>query len=38
MFDNPPKVPKDHKRWVKENYSKEVIAKNIHNRLQLLLK
>ena len=38
MFDNPPKMPKDHKEWVKENYSKEVIAKNIHNRLQLLLK
>lgn len=33
MYENTPKVAPDHKEWVKENYSREVMGRKIHERL-----
>jgi len=36
MWENPCTVASDHKEWMRENYSEDRIAKDIHNRLQYL--
>lgn len=36
MWEDTPKVPKDHKQWVIDNYSERVMGEAIHKRLQKL--